>query len=416
MRLDELSFEALGCIRLWAFLICISTVYVIIQMFVQKQKKSKAICTSVLALAEYVFFHLQLEYVKFGGEGSGNYPAPFSGVNIFVLIGIQFVFSVLSAYLLYYCRNWENNHLTDIAVKESLDNLPAGICYCNKAGKVVLINNSMHEFLKEIRLSGGNDPIKNYDEFKSTDGTDPVFRLRNGTVFILRKNIIETARESFTEYLALDITPKYVLTEKLAEENARLREKGEELRQQSRTIDEVIINREILDTKIKIHNNFGQLLLSSKYILSHNTDIDTKNELINRWKQVTVLRADNNENKVTSSIADINRAAKAIGVNIIYRDALPGNLSRQHTDILEHMLHEALTNSFSHAHADSLYVVFEDKKECYEVTITNNGKKPEKSITEGGGLSSLRKLIENHGGRMKIEAFPEFILKAELKK
>lgn len=46
----------------------------------------------------------------------------------------------------------------------------------------------------------------------------------------------------------------------------------------------------------------------------------------------------------------------------------------------------------------------------YNVRIRNNGKQPDKEITEGGGLSNIRQKIEKAGGYMKIQSTPEFEL------
>ena len=48
--------------------------------------------------------------------------------------------------------------------------------------------------------------------------------------------------------------------------------------------------------------------------------------------------------------------------------------------------------------------------------IRNNGKPPEKKITEGGGLTNLRHQIENSGGKMTVQSMPEFSLVIEMPK
>lgn len=45
----------------------------------------------------------------------------------------------------------------------------------------------------------------------------------------------------------------------------------------------------------------------------------------------------------------------------------------------------------------------------YTVVIRNNGKPPEKEITEGGGLTNLRHRIENSGGKMTVQSLPMFL-------
>ena len=48
------------------------------------------------------------------------------------------------------------------------------------------------------------------------------------------------------------------------------------------------------------------------------------------------------------------------------------------------------------------------------IAFTNNGKKPESIVTEGGGLGSLRIRLEEVGGSMNIFTKPEFVLAVTL--
>lgn len=416
MNFYDISPDLVGCIRLLSFLVFACTIYCVIKLIIQKQKPLIISGSVALFFVDYFFFHLQLDYSrKINGEVI-RYPSPLARTSLVLILFTLTVFLLLSLVLLHYCRKWEKTHLTVMSVKESLDNLPVGICYCDTDGKVLLINNKMHEFIKEAKTISGSNPVVCFGKFKKDGETDPVFEMSDGSIYILRKNEINSESDHFIEYLALDITKKYRLTREVETENKKLKERGDELRQQGKTIDQVILNREILDTKIKVHNNFGELLLASRFALTHDPDEKTKSELIAKWKQITLLRENEGTDKKTSGIEDINRAAKAIGVEIIYSTPLPENLSHEHINILEHMLHEALTNSFSHAHADKLFVSFKETEETFEVKITNNGIKPEEKITEGGGLSSLRRLIESKKGEMRITTIPEFILKASLKR
>lgn len=50
----------------------------------------------------------------------------------------------------------------------------------------------------------------------------------------------------------------------------------------------------------------------------------------------------------------------------------------------------------------------------WAIHITNDGKVPDDEITEGGGLSALRRRIENAGGIMRIKSRPNFALSALL--
>jgi hypothetical protein len=64
-----------------------------------------------------------------------------------------------------------------------------------------------------------------------------------------------------------------------------------------------------------------------------------------------------------------------------------------------------------------MIIEIEELPDSYLVCFTNDGKKPEaQEITDGGGLGSLRKKIENAGGEMYVSGMPEFMLTIKLMK
>ena len=76
---------------------------------------------------------------------------------------------------------------------------------------------------------------------------------------------------------------------------------------------------------------------------------------------------------------------------------------------------EALTNAISHAHAKNLYMALQSDAENYTARFTNDGDAP-KEITEGGGLGSLRRKLEDEGGTMRVLTEPQFALVITLPK
>lgn len=71
---------------------------------------------------------------------------------------------------------------------------------------------------------------------------------------------------------------------------------------------------------------------------------------------------------------------------------------------------EALTNAVRHADARRLSIAFSETDSQYQVTFQNDGRVPENRITEGGGLSSLRRKIEMAGGTMCITCQGQYTL------
>ena len=71
---------------------------------------------------------------------------------------------------------------------------------------------------------------------------------------------------------------------------------------------------------------------------------------------------------------------------------------------------ECVTNAVRYAEATELHAEFTENETEATVTVTNNGKIPERQIVEGGGLSTLRRRVERSGGTMTVQSFPEFKL------
>ena len=71
---------------------------------------------------------------------------------------------------------------------------------------------------------------------------------------------------------------------------------------------------------------------------------------------------------------------------------------------------ETLTNAISHATAKTLFIELCREEHRYIARFTNDGIQPTEKIVEGGGLSSLRRKLENSGGVMYVEHSPQFAL------
>ena len=73
-------------------------------------------------------------------------------------------------------------------------------------------------------------------------------------------------------------------------------------------------------------------------------------------------------------------------------------------------MRECATNAVRHADADVLQVTVSCNDKAAEAVIINNGNQPAEEISEGGGLTSLRRRIERAGGQMLLQSTPRFML------
>lgn len=93
------------------------------------------------------------------------------------------------------------------------------------------------------------------------------------------------------------------------------------------------------------------------------------------------------------------------GKNVLKKWQLP---------IVVNALRACISNCVRHADAQNLYAYVTQETAETKIVFTNDGKVPTSPITEGGGLSSLRRSIENKGGVMTVHSAPKFILEIRL--
>ena len=85
-------------------------------------------------------------------------------------------------------------------------------------------------------------------------------------------------------------------------------------------------------------------------------------------------------------------------------------------ELLYTAMQVCLNNAIQYAKATEISANIWENQDSYTVVIRNNGKPPEKGITEGGGLTNLRHRIENSGGKMTVQSLPRFSLAIEIPK
>ena len=104
----------------------------------------------------------------------------------------------------------------------------------------------------------------------------------------------------------------------------------------------------------------------------------------------------------------LSRIAVSTGIAIQIDGELPH--SQEVQKLFVQAAAETLTNAISHAQAKTLYIILEETEHFYTVCFQNDGNPPQAPIPGGGGLSSLRRKIEQEGGEMTIQATPVFHL------
>lgn len=212
---------------------------------------------------------------------------------------------------------------------------------------------------------------------------------------------------------AVDTTQLYGLSSELQENNKKLKEMNGRLKQYSENIDEYVRNKEILEAKMRIHNEMGQALLSSRSYLLQESSVLQEADILKQWNYVVALLKKESETKnPKNSWSYFVDAADAAGVKILMDGDIPKN--EDVAKLIVSAATEALTNAVRHGGADELYVKLAKENGKIRITFTNNGQNPIGPVQEGGGLESLRLRLEEAGGSMTIETEPRFALTASV--
>lgn len=324
------------------------------------------------------------------------YELPVIAVTAFIVI-----LSALSIFALRTLLKWRETHLSALSIKESIDELPSGLCYYNENGLPLLMNNEISTDCMSIT----GRALLNANEFWAAivggfiidgnnivvGGDKPIIKLQNGTVKSFVRNERKENNSIFYEIKSTNITEEYALSLERENKNEILKKMNESLREYGKQINALTREKEVLAAKIRIHDETGRLLLATQRSI---TQPHTRKALLSSWAQtVTAFGIVDEESEQSKPIDDLIVAAKDSGVTIDYVGVRP-NPNSIAEKIISNALHECLTNTILHSDGNSMTVIVNETKRFITLQITNNGEQPKSDIKEGGGLSSLRAFVE----------------------
>lgn len=365
--------------------------------------------------AQCIFYNIHYEFVP--ANRSKMLIDSWGSLPLVLVITALVMVTILELKVFEDNRKWVREHITATSIKEAIDNLPVGICCYEYNGHVVLKNYSMERICRAYT----GEPLLNAVTFineimKGSKQTEKgtILQLENGEVFTFTDRAIGDKESNLRMLSLVDITEQYKNTKTLEEKQQLVAKLNDELVLYGKRIVDSITAREILDAKVKIHDELGvNLLMSKHYILSGGTKEDRENIERALCRNLKYLKKEKEKISI-DEFSVIFETAKKLDLKM----KLIGNLTELEPQrhIIVTGIHECLTNTIRHAGGDELYIKIDESDTEFRVEITNNGKKPEGEITERGGLLLLRTLVENNDGIMEISWTPCFALRLKLKK
>lgn len=308
------------------------------------------------------------------------------------------------------------------SIKESLDNLPSGICFADQSGLVILSNRQMYRLCYTLmgmdlqHISELLDALEKPQAGIQSVGADTnVYRFPEGKVWkFTQSSITDADGNAYTQVLAVDVTALYEKGDELEQENRRLEEVNARARNLYAQLDDIVREEENFAVKTHVHDEMGELLgLTRNMLTQRELPPERLKALGKRWEHIgdtlgAVGKQDGDAFDSDKTLAELTERIAGIGVALHVRGAFPQKSDAAY--LLTAAVRECSINTVRHAKGSEMTVELTKTPHSLIAAITNDGLAPAGEVVEGGGLSALRRRIEGTGGAMQVESTPRFRL------
>ena len=297
------------------------------------------------------------------------------------------------------------------AIKESFDQLPTAVCFFDNLGGIVLCNRQMYrlsqylfqsdmQYLGEVKIALASPP----DGVVRLSDMEDTYRFPDKTVWQFEwTKVTDRYGEVYTQLTAADITELHRALVQLADDNRKLDEDAKKLRELSENVEAVAKEKELLAAKSAMHDSLAASITVTKQYLAGDLGEVDAGMVLQEWEKSIAFR----EAALLSAKEKLFHDAKSSGVMVQMKGEEPKGSA---ADLMYVAMQVCLNNAIQYAQATELEINIWNNADNYTVMIGNNGKQPEQTIMEGGGLTNLRHRIEAAGGTMVVQSLPEFSL------
>ena len=297
------------------------------------------------------------------------------------------------------------------AIKESFDQLPTAVCFFDNLGGIVLCNRQMYrlsqylfqsdmQYLGEVKIALASPP----DGVVRLSDMEDTYRFPDKTVWQFEwTKVTDRYGEVYTQLTAADITELHRALVQLADDNRKLDEDAKKLRELSENVEAVAKEKELLAAKSAMHDSLAACITVTKQYLAGDLGEVDAGMVLQEWEKSIAFR----EAALLSAKEKLFHDAKSSGVMVQMKGEEPKGSA---ADLMYVAMQVCLNNAIQYAQATELEINIWNNADNYTVMIGNNGKQPEKTIMEGGGLTNLRHRIEAAGGTRVVQSLPEFSL------
>ena len=419
----EIASIGRGVFQAAALLLCFAALYALIDAAALRLGAKWWAGCAVLFLATCLLQQWAYD-IAWSAEAAipSRQPAQTPAVALLLALAALSVLTTLVIARLYKLRR---TRVSPMSVKEGIEHLPTGLCFCEENGLVLLMNRKMHDLCHAMTGEALLDAKAFWETLLSgsaqggatalRNDPSPMWMLADGSVVSFARSEVTLKGRRIFQIAAADVTEQYRLHTRLQEENSRLQAMNERLRQYGETVREVTREGEILAAKVRLHDELGRISLVARRAMRPSAPHGARAALLDHWRRsVALIRPEADAEPSATGLERLAEAAKAVGVSVRFRGGFPP-AGTGAARLMESALRECLTNTVRHAEGTELYVDIDEGAQ-WTAALTNNGRIPGGPIAEGSGLSSLRANIEHVGGTMRVQHAPRFGLTITLPK
>ena len=417
MILENLNVFKLALLFIFNAVLLVFSINIVIESTNTKNFRKYFLYSVLIFLLSFIPLQILAEL----GTGKIYIAKPFVKLPLYLFIVYNLI--ILSIEIILSKKFLEINKtvIGNNSIKESMDNLPDGICFSKYDGSPLLVNRVMQDLCYAVFGNMlANDLVCIEDIRNNNIKKDAKILKRDPIVIEALGDIWQMKyiyHKKYRETLAYKITLEWALYQEIEEKNKQIKKINTSLKEYQKNVVEFTRNKEILQAKIKIHDKIGQCLIYFKrYLDMEEKTKESRDKLINLWKESLLMfegkndniNDDKNSSKNEAKFDKLISTAKDIGVLVDVK----GNIPKEEGDLklLVEIAHEALNNAIRHGQAKNIWIDLSEDKVNINCKIINDGKFVKAPIIEKGGLKNIRQSIENCGGKMKINLDSNFTL------
>lgn len=413
MRIFELSSETISIIFAMCMVLLAISLRLMIELMDMRPKSKSFLLSVAVVLVNFFLTQFLAEL------GSKRMLAARAFLNISVLGFAASLVGIAALQIIIYIkiRRMRMQGIGKNSIKESMDNLPDGLCFSKLDGTPALVNRQMQMISYEVfgkHLINDLTCARLARECKVSDTTqilqkDPLVIGACGKIWLYQ--IIEDKEKKYRETIAYNITEEWSVLGEIKKKNKEIKAANKRLKDYQDTALEYTRQKEILRSKIEIHDKIAQSLIYFRHYLDkEDKNEDERKRLVQLWNESLVVLDEGEDEEVKDALwKKLLETAKSIGVDIELTGALPKDENDLKTFI--GIAHEALNNAIRHAEAKNVWIDINEDGLRINLTIKNDGHKPSSEIKEKGGLKNIRARLKIYDGKMSIDTSEVFTLR-----